>query len=288
MSFQLITFAVPVEMNAEQPRRFRALAYSGDVIKQFGPYGDVAIDLEGLTVASERVPVLLDHDNSVESIAGHAALFVENGALIAEGELNSITEAGKLSTKLLEAKHPIQLSVGINGSHQAVKQNPVTINGRQMSVDGLFRKATIRELSFVAVAADPRTSAHLFFHKEHNDMPDNQELDTLRAQLAEAQARNEELTQKLGDMEAKFAAKVRAEREGALSKFELNDEQKEAMLAMADVQFNAALSLAESLRKKVPEHLFKDTATSGPSDKGSDKGSDKMPLTAAVKAKFNV
>jgi hypothetical protein len=283
MAAELFTFSVPV---TGQSGRFKAIAYSGEVIKNFGAFGDVAIDLSSVTF-NNPVPVLADHANSLGSIVGSANLSVEDDALVAVGKINRITDAGKMVAGLMEDDHPIQLSVGIGATARRITVGePVSVNGRSMKVAAVFENATIRELSFVAVAADPRTSAHLFNKQEH-DMPDvTQEIEQLRAELAEEKARNAALAEELGQIKEKFAAKIKAERELSLKEFTLTDEAKTAMLGMTDEQFTASLSLALSLKKAAqPEHLFRDTATSG---KPPEQGSGDGPLTAAMKAKYRV
>jgi len=282
MDTSLLRFAADVSLDPESAGRFRAVAYSGDVITDYGFHGDVAIDLATIKL-SNPTPVLIDHDNSIRSTAGFADLAVEDGKLVAVGKLNAVTEAGKMVTALMKAGHPIQLSVGINADVRKTGGKPVHLNGRELNVEAVFENAAVRELSFVPVGADPRTSAHLFKPQEP-PMPDNtQELDSLRAELAEEKARNEALTTEIADLRAKFAAKVKAEREAALSTFKLADAEKEVMFGMTDEQFAATLNLVKSLAAPVPEHLFHQTATDTTSAQPASDG----PLTKAAKARYH-
>lgn len=118
-------------------------------------------------------------------------------------------------------------------------------------------------------------------------MPDNQELDTLRAELAEEKARNASLAADLAALREQFAAKIKAERELVLKEFTLADDAKAAMLGMTDEQFTASITLAKSLKKTAPEHLFRDTAKEGINHLAAGQDGD-GPLTAAVKAKYRV
>lgn len=281
MTNDLITFSVPV---AGKEGRFKATAYSGGVIPNYRGIGDVAIDLNSISFTNP-VPVLTDHQNAIDQIAGYAELSVENNELIAVGKLNRVTKAGEIVSDLMLDGHPVQLSVGINAKVRSLSNVPIQINGKALTLAAVFENATVRELSFVPVGADPRTSAHLFNKQEHHMPEITQEMvDSLRAELAEEKARNEALSNKLAELEGKFAAKIRHERETALAEFSLKDEQKEAMLGMTDEQFAASLDLAKSLKKATPEHLFRDMATSGKPPKADTE----MPLTASVKAKYSV
>ena len=118
-------------------------------------------------------------------------------------------------------------------------------------------------------------------------MPDNQELDTLRAALAEEKARNEALTGELNQLRERFAAVVRAERERSMAEFAIDTETKEAMLGMTDEHFAVALKLAKSAKTSLPSHLFHDTVNNGAPPGSKDERAGPGPLTAAVKAKFS-
>ncbi|WP_334155485.1 hypothetical protein [Tepidimonas sp.] len=72
-----LTFAVkPAERADGGALRFEGVAYSGGVVPACGWHGDVVIDLESLKNADgEELPVLVDHQASVEAIAGKGRLF---------------------------------------------------------------------------------------------------------------------------------------------------------------------------------------------------------------------
>src|SRR6185503_15427099 len=67
--------------------------------------------------------------------------------------------------QLLAEGFPWQASVGIDqGSVESVKEGTeVEVNGQKLRGPGtVFRKSTLREASFVALGADPKTSAEAF------------------------------------------------------------------------------------------------------------------------------
>ncbi len=66
-----LTFAVRPADKDGGALRFEGVAYSGGVVPAYGWHGDVVIDLASLKNADgEELPVLVDHQASVEAIAG--------------------------------------------------------------------------------------------------------------------------------------------------------------------------------------------------------------------------
>ncbi|WP_298292760.1 hypothetical protein [Thiomonas sp.] len=160
------TFAVNAQApaDAKQPLRFEGIAYSGGVVPQYGWLGDVAIDLSAMkNPDGDTLPVLTDHDGRIERIAGQGSIFratAEDGTLQLRiaGEITDLTPAGQQIAALLKAGYPLQMSVGMSADFREVS-DPVLINGQPLRVAGVFERPFIREVSFVAVGADPQTQA---------------------------------------------------------------------------------------------------------------------------------
>jgi phage head maturation protease len=209
-----LTFAAtPV---AGSPRRFSGVAYSGGVIPNYGWLGDVAIDLESLkNDQGEEIPILVDHDQSIDGIAGKGRIFKATGSdglpfLSVEGELSQATDAGTKVAALFAEGFPVQLSVGMQANVREVSE-PTTVNGRAMDVSAIFEDATVREVSFVPVGADPNTQAQAFSaaaaatSKEKRNM---EEVDALKARIAELEAQIEaaRVERRRADLSALFEA----------------------------------------------------------------------------------
>jgi hypothetical protein len=209
-----LTFAAtPV---AGAPRRFSGVAYSGGVIPNYGWLGDVAIDLDSLkNDQGEELPILVDHDQSINGIAGKGRIFKATGAdglpfLSVEGELSQATDAGTKVAALFAEGFPVQLSVGMQANVREVSE-PTTVNGRAMDVSAIFEDATVREVSFVPVGADPNTQAQAFSaaasatSKEKRNM---EEVDALKARIAELEAQIEaaRVERRRADLSALFEA----------------------------------------------------------------------------------
>lgn len=146
------------------PIRFTAVAYSGGVVPSYGWLGDVAIDLATLqNPDGDALPVLIDHDARIDSIAGRGQIQRHTTAdglteLHLTGELTAATEAGQQIAKLIAEGYPLQMSVGMSANVREVSQ-ALQINGRTLTVAAVFEQPLIREVSFVPVGADPNTLA---------------------------------------------------------------------------------------------------------------------------------
>jgi phage head maturation protease len=215
-----ITFAARAQPDA--PRRFSGVAYSGGVIPHYGWLGDVAIDLATLQNAQgDALPILVDHDQRIDAIAGRGRIFKAADAqglpfLAVEGEISQATEAGRKVAALFAEGHPVQLSVGMHANVREVSE-PVSVNGRSMKVAALFENAVVREVSFVAVGADPDTQAHAFAasaaapkpSKETSPMSeDKPTVEALQARIAELEAQIEaaRIERRRADLAALFEA----------------------------------------------------------------------------------
>ena len=142
--------------------RFTGIAYSGGVIPAYGALGDVAIDLASLqNPHAIDVPVLVDHNASIDSIAGKGTLSRVGAALHITGELTTATEAGRQISALMAEGFPLQLSVGMQANLRQTAASE-TVNGQTMAVKHIFEQARILEVSFVPTGADPHTSAAQF------------------------------------------------------------------------------------------------------------------------------
>ena len=149
---------------ASAPIRFTAIAYSGGIVPSYGYMGDIAIDLASLqNPDGARLPVLIDHDSRINAIAGSGSIArftrADGGTeLHLTGELTAATAAGQRIAELMQSGYPLQMSVGMSANMRETSQ-PVDINGQRLAVAAVFENALIREVSFVAVGADPNTHA---------------------------------------------------------------------------------------------------------------------------------
>lgn len=262
-----ITFAARAQPDA--PRRFSGVAYSGGVIPHYGWMGDVAIDLATLQNAQgDALPILVDHDQRIDAIAGRGRIFKAADAqglpfLAVEGEISQATEAGRKVAALFAEGHPVQLSVGMHANVREVSE-PVSVNGRSMKVAALFENAVVREVSFVAVGADPDTQAHAFAasaaapkpSKETSPMSDDKPtVEALQARIAELEAQIEaaRIERRKADLAAVFEAVGRDVPQDVQPYLDMSDAAFAAfaadLKAVAKPARDAALFSAASLAK---------------------------------------
>lgn len=161
LTFSVQPAAAP---EAGKPVRFSGVAYSGGIVPSYGWMGDVAIDLATLQNAhGDELPVLVDHDTRIDAIAGKGRIRTQTNpagliSLHIDGELTQSTDAGTRIAALMAEGFPLQMSVGMSANLREVSQ-PLQVNGQSLTVAGVFEQALLREVSFVAVGADPKTRA---------------------------------------------------------------------------------------------------------------------------------
>lgn len=147
----------------EKKPRFRVVANSGRPFRHSW-WDNFAIDLSGLQIGRQDLPILRDHDSS--KIVGYTEkLSVTDEGLVAEGYLTLSTEAGREVKAMLEDGVPLQASVYVPAeSVERVKSGvSVQVNGHTLEGPGsVFRVARLREVTVTAVGADEQTSASKF------------------------------------------------------------------------------------------------------------------------------
>lgn len=132
----------------------------------------VVIDLQGLEKPNRKIPVLKDHSPS--NLVGHTTKVEVLGKSVrVEGLISGNTEAADQVAVMGKREFPWQASVGLNVSKVEVvgEGESAIVNGRR--VDGpvdIARKATFREVSFVAWGADSSTTATVSAKEKGSDM----------------------------------------------------------------------------------------------------------------------
>jgi phage major head subunit gpT-like protein len=154
--------------------QFRMVAYTGGLMRIEGFPHPVVVDLEGLGIDRQDIPVRLDH-SSRQGVGHTQRVAVENGSLVAEGLVSRDTSWARDVIRSGQNGFPWQASIGaavIDAQFIPNGQN-VTVNGR--TFDGpihVVRKATLKEISFVDNGADSSTSARIAANsKEQSSMP---------------------------------------------------------------------------------------------------------------------
>lgn len=154
--------AAPADAPSPLPR-FNMTAYTGGAMRLAGRKYPLVVDLSGLDLSDQRLPIRLQHD-SMQGVGHTDRLEVVNGQLLAEGVISRATKAAADVVASGRNGYPWQASIGASG--QLFEHIPegasVLVNGQTIAgpVD-VVRKAALGEISFVDRGADNRTSASL-------------------------------------------------------------------------------------------------------------------------------
>ncbi len=175
-----LTFVCPLTVEAADDAErkmpsFRMVAYTGGLMRISGFPHPVVVDLEGLAIERQDIPVRLDH--SPRQGVGHTQrVLIEDGQIIAEGLVSRDTSWARDVAKSGVNGFPWQASIGaavVDAEFISTGQS-ITVNGR--TFDGplhVVRKAILKEISFVDSGADTATSAQIAAKsKEHTPMED--------------------------------------------------------------------------------------------------------------------
>ena len=145
------------------PPKFRMLVYSGGKMRPSGFFRDVVLDLSGLKIAKGKRPVFLGHDQ--RRIIGHTHSITVDGAIRAEGVISGTGSDAEEVIATSRNGFPWRASIGasIDSDLEVISETEtVTVNGRKFK-GPLFivRASTLKEVSFVALPGDERTSARI-------------------------------------------------------------------------------------------------------------------------------
>lgn len=301
-SFDLLFAPVvaPSEQANELPRQFSGICYSGGVIPNYGFFGDAAIDLDSLRQPDKARFALVNHDANQR--AGRCQLLSDGQAISINGTFLKNATGQQVAGEFSDGA-PWEFSVGINATPETFEA-PTTLdlNGQTITVDTVFRNASVREVSFVPAGADPNTRAVAFNQETRMSEPNMLELtralDAEKAVKVELEARVAELmtdlananhqADQLTDANALLSAKL-ADSEQALEavKAELSElrqsirlsavqtlfadldrefspEAAQPYVALADDVFALlAADLRATKTGKADETLFQEQATTG-------------------------
>lgn len=145
-------------------KKFSGTAYTGGAMK-VGYGAPVVLDLSGITAGSEQIPFLKDHDPT--QVVGHGSAEIGARAIKVAGEVSGVGPAAQEVTALAGRKFRWQLSVGVEPSKTefvAAGESQI-VNGKKVSGPAyVVRAGSLREVSFVAIGADGRTTSSIAAH----------------------------------------------------------------------------------------------------------------------------
>jgi len=160
--------AAAPEGEGEVIPRFTMIAYTGEPMRIEGWRYPVVVDLQGMSIPSQRRPVRFGH--SMYAGVGHTErIAVEGGRLIAEGIVSRDTQAAREVVSSGKRGFPWQASIGAQVAEADFVRagKSVTVNSR--TFDGpvyVARRTVLGEISFVDLGADGNTSASIAAQQE--------------------------------------------------------------------------------------------------------------------------
>lgn len=135
------------------------VAYSGAKMRIFGWSLPIVVDVAGLNLP-EEVPLLANHENHVMSRVGVAKPTIKDGHVSLDGEIVATNDLAENIVTQARAGAKWQLSIGAEvQAAERVVEGKRMINGQEHEAPFYHvTKATLREVSIVAVGADKNTS----------------------------------------------------------------------------------------------------------------------------------
>jgi hypothetical protein len=144
---------------------FKMVVYTGKAVNANYSYYPIIIDLKGLKIPNQNVPVRFRHDP--DKGVGHTTkIYIENGNVYAEGVISRETEYSKDIVSSSRNGFPWRVSIGCSVEKaQWIDENETSqVNGRTFKGKGyILRTTTMQESSFVDIGADNDTSATVKF-----------------------------------------------------------------------------------------------------------------------------
>lgn len=140
--------------------KFEGVANSGQPVKDHWGIQNLITDIDGLTF-KEQIPIFLNHWS--EHIVGFASLEIKDSQLLVSGQISKSTEHGKQVLSLAEEGFKWELSIGVSGNYEEIREAPVTVNGYESPVPStIIRQGRVFEVSFCPIGADEKTFVNVF------------------------------------------------------------------------------------------------------------------------------
>jgi hypothetical protein len=255
---------------AEGERTFSGVAYAGGIISDHPWYNAVAFDL-ATTTAQTPLPLLFNHCGSpigvIEKIVIDTKIEIA-GRLFADIDATAKDIADKADRGIAW-----QLSVGIfSGATEKLNAlTPHNINGQSFTGEiTLLKENRIREISFVTIGADDKTSATVFNAQPNSSNPPEESPEMKPEEIKALQDENAALKAQISELQAQAKKATKCAREieiknlfSALGR-EFKEEEAAPYFEFSAEQF-ALISkdLLAGKPQELPAHLFSAQATSG-------------------------
>lgn len=158
-------FTVAAAAEGAATPTFRLVAYTGAPIRQGWSRNALVLDLAGMDLSNQSIPILFGHDASLESVVGQATAVTSDGSqLIVEGVVLGVSETANRVMELARRGMKFQASVGADvGRIENIQAGEsVAVNNRTFAGPvSIVRGSALRETSIVLMGADGATSASI-------------------------------------------------------------------------------------------------------------------------------
>ncbi|MBI9017362.1 MAG: Mu-like prophage major head subunit gpT family protein [Phycisphaerae bacterium] len=164
-SLKMLMFNCPLNIEAgsdsKSVPKFSMTAYTGGKMNISGFAHPVVVDLDGLEIASQSIPIRLDH-KPTQGVGHTDRVIIQDGQIKADGLVSRDTSWARDVVKSGKNGFPWQASIGasIIDAEFIPNGNEVTVNGKSFAGPlYVVRKSILKEISFVDNGADSNTSA---------------------------------------------------------------------------------------------------------------------------------
>lgn len=207
----------------EKTPQLEMVGYSGGIIKGHWYWGDLAIDLAGMSIPKTKIPILSEHriDHKIAFVKKGEINFKDNQLNISGGTFLDNTISQSFQDDSAKG-FPFEASIYARPTQiQSLAENETAdVNGYTMKGPGtIWRKATLKEVSVCTFGYDSNTkSAAMSENEELNieyqeAVKTNQEEETTRMDFLTFKKENPEEFAKLSaEVEAGLAEKFNAEK----------------------------------------------------------------------------
>lgn len=161
--------------------KFSMVAYTGGPMRVAGKTLPLILDLSGISLKSQKVPVRLHHKARM-GIGHTVSVGVSDGRLVAQGVLSRRNRYARDVCASAKEGFPWQASVGghVDSELLVAKGETANVNGKDWAGPVLIAsKATVKEFSFVDLGADGDTSVDVAAERaadiEETQMPKTDE-----------------------------------------------------------------------------------------------------------------
>src|SRR4051812_44689838 len=199
--------AIQASASADKPAVILVRAYTGGIVRTADLPLPSVVDIAGISHA-EQIPLLLDHSNRIDDVAGTGAPAVRDNVLYVHGGLARTTAAAKKVIELVKAGVKLSASIGVEGTQvehvqagEEIKCNGKTFRERTPIL--LFRKSVLREVSIVPVGADSEATvlsvaaSQSFRGNSMNVSATQQDAITLRSKGIQLKCQDDSLAKRL-------------------------------------------------------------------------------------------